>query len=235
MTGRLILVRHGQTVANVAKKLDTRPPGAPLTELGEQQASALAERFRGSAPALLAASEALRARQTAQPVSQATGAGLQVLSGLHEVQVGDLEGRSDDAAHEQFVEVFRRWYEHDLDARLPGGESGHDALGRYLPVLDALRAEHLGGGACGGGDGSAAADGFGDRDVVVVSHGAIIRLAVNAMSDVDPEFAEVNHLSNTDAVVLAPYADGGWHLERWGDETPPFTVEKPEGTDDPMG
>ncbi len=38
MSGRLVLVRHGQSEANVAKRLDTRPPGAPLTQLGHQQA-----------------------------------------------------------------------------------------------------------------------------------------------------------------------------------------------------
>ena len=38
MSGRLVLVRHGQSEANVAKRLDTRPPGAELTQLGRQQA-----------------------------------------------------------------------------------------------------------------------------------------------------------------------------------------------------
>ena len=33
MSGRLILVRHGQTHANVQRRLDTRPPGADLTDL----------------------------------------------------------------------------------------------------------------------------------------------------------------------------------------------------------
>ena len=32
MTGRLVLVRHGQTFANVDKILDTQLPGAALTE-----------------------------------------------------------------------------------------------------------------------------------------------------------------------------------------------------------
>ena len=28
MSGRLVLVRHGQSYANVERRLDTRPPGA---------------------------------------------------------------------------------------------------------------------------------------------------------------------------------------------------------------
>lgn len=223
MSGRLILVRHGQTAANVAKQLDTRPPGAALTDLGEQQARDLADSLSsGGRPALLASSVALRARQTATPVSETVDRGLEVVEGLHEVQAGDLEGRSDEDAHKVFVEVFRHWYKGDLDERIPGGESGRDALGRYLPQIDELRAAHLSSAESAG-------------DLVVVSHGAIIRLAVTAMSDVDPAFAVTNHLNNTDAVVLAPLSDGGWRLERWADKYPPFEGPARGGADDPMG
>ncbi|WP_176669124.1 histidine phosphatase family protein, partial [Mycobacterium avium] len=38
MSGRLILVRHGQSYGNVERRLDTRPPGAELTPLGRDQA-----------------------------------------------------------------------------------------------------------------------------------------------------------------------------------------------------
>ena len=34
MSGRLVLVRNGQSHANLERRLDTRPPGAELTELG---------------------------------------------------------------------------------------------------------------------------------------------------------------------------------------------------------
>lgn len=37
----LILLRHGQTTSNVDRKLDTLVPGAPLTQLGEEQAVAM--------------------------------------------------------------------------------------------------------------------------------------------------------------------------------------------------
>ena len=38
MTGRIILLRHGQTYSNINRALDTRPPGAELTERGREQA-----------------------------------------------------------------------------------------------------------------------------------------------------------------------------------------------------
>ena len=39
---RLFLVRHGQTHANVARRLDTAVPGLDLTDEGQAQALALA-------------------------------------------------------------------------------------------------------------------------------------------------------------------------------------------------
>ncbi|PRC42995.1 histidine phosphatase family protein, partial [Mycobacterium sp. ITM-2017-0098] len=64
MSGRLVLVRHGQTHGNVERRLDTRPPGAELTDLGRDQAKTFARGlFRP--PALLAHSVATRAIQTA--------------------------------------------------------------------------------------------------------------------------------------------------------------------------
>ena len=209
MTGRLILVRHGQTVANVARQLDTLPPGAALTEEGQRQAEALGLDLGESRLAALVSSTALRAQQTANPVSRTTTSGIEVVEGLYEIQAGDLEGRSDEEAHSTFVEVYTEWHRGNLSKRLPGGESGRDALNRYLPQLDELRASYLHEGS--------------DQDVVVVSHGAIIRLAVSAMSRGDRKFANSRYLANTEAVTLAPTADGGWELVQWGEDKPPFT------------
>ena len=42
MSGRLVLVRHGQSLSNVERRLDTRPPGRELTDLGREQARTFA-------------------------------------------------------------------------------------------------------------------------------------------------------------------------------------------------
>ena len=46
MSGRLVLVRHGQSYGNVDRRLDTRPPGAALTDLGRDQARGFARSCR---------------------------------------------------------------------------------------------------------------------------------------------------------------------------------------------
>jgi probable phosphoglycerate mutase len=190
MSGRLVLVRHGQSYGNVDKRLDTRPPGAELTPLGREQARTFA-RSRERPPGLLAHSVATRAAQTAGEIGAELGVATHELDGIHEVQVGDLENRNDEAAVEEFDKVYRRWHEGDLDVALPGGESGADVLERYVPVLTDLRMRHLD-------------DHEWTADIVVVSHGAAIRLVGAVLGGVDGGFAlELPALGSVGAAVLS--------------------------------
>ncbi|WP_214406076.1 histidine phosphatase family protein [Pseudonocardia lacus] len=199
---RLVLVRHGQTAANVAHALDTRPPGAPLTDLGHAQAAALAERLKvdpvvGDRIVAVHASTATRAQQTAAPVAAALGLDVQVVDGAHEIFVGDLENRSDLEARERFEQVYAAWERGDLDARPPGGESAKELRARFAAAVDEITSSATG-------------------TVVLVSHGAAIRLGAAALIG---DTAEAAYLGNTGVVVLA--ANGsGWELVHW-DPAPP--------------
>lgn len=211
MSGRLVLVRHGQSFGNVDRRLDTRPPGAALTELGHQQARDFARGW--SHPVgLVAHSVALRATETAAGIGDALGLGTLTLEGIHEVQVGDLENRNDDAAIEQFNAIYERWHEGEPDVPLPGGESASEVLDRYLPVVSQLRMRYLD-------------DHDWHGDVVVVSHGAAIRLVGAVLGGVDGSFALEHHLANTECVVLSPITDGRWSCVQWASAGPPFEPE----------
>ncbi|MFR9752719.1 histidine phosphatase family protein [Nocardia sp. 004] len=221
MTGRLILVRHGETQGNVAKLLDTRVPGLPLTERGAAQAKVFGESLLRP-PRALFSSEALRARQTARYIEAATGVAAMVLAGLHEVQAGDLEGAHTEEAHQTFQRIYRAWHEGDLTMRVPGGESARDVLDRFLPAIAELRETYL------------SPDGA-EGDVVLVSHGAAMRLIGRQLTDVQPPFTTNNHLDNTETIELVPTSGDGWQCIRWGRFTPPFGYEVAPTSDDPMG
>ena len=115
MSGRLVLVRHGQTHGNVERRLDTRPPGAELTDLGREQARPSPADWPhdiGDGRALrrgAGLADRRRDRRRART-------GPHEFEGIHEVQVGDLEDRNDDAAIEEFNTIYQRWHEGDLDA-----------------------------------------------------------------------------------------------------------------------
>ncbi len=221
IAGKLILVRHGETEGNVAKILDTKVPGLPLTERGAAQAKTFGSNLLAQPRALLS-SAALRARQTAGYIEAATGIAADVLDDVHEVQVGALEGLNDPESHRTFQRIYRAWHEGDLSERVPGGESGEDVLARFLPVIETLRTSLLLPEAGGG-------------DVLLVNHGAAMRLVARTLSGVAPPFTTNNHLDNTETIELVPRADGGWDCIRWGRFVPPFGYEVSPTADDPMG
>jgi broad specificity phosphatase PhoE len=226
VSGRLVLVRHGQSIANVDKRLDTRPPGAELTPLGRDQARTFA-RNAASPPGLLLHSVATRAAQTAAEISAEVDVPAKEVTGIHEVQVGDLENRNDEAAVDEFDAVYRRWLGGERDVPLPGGETANQVLDRYLPVLTDLRTRYLDD------------DGW-TSDIVVVSHGAAIRLTASVLAGVESSFALDHHLANTEAVVLTPITDGRWSCVQWGARTPPFypvpdAAVAADASSDPMG
>ena len=72
-----------------------------------------------------------------------------------------------------------------------------------MPVLTQLRMRYLDDDAWHG-------------DIVVVSHGAAIRLVSAVLAGVDGSFALDHHLANTESVVLAPITDGRWSCLQWG-------------------
>lgn len=211
MSGRLVLLRHGQSHGNVERRLDTRPPGADLTDLGREQARAFAL-ARPGAPGLLVHSVARRAAQTAAEIAAQLHLSPEEFAGIHEVQAGELENRNDDDAIAEFNAIYQRWHQGELDLAMPGGESAREVLDRYLPVLTDLRLRYLDNDAW-------------TEDIVVVSHGAAIRLTAATLAGVESSFVLDHHLANTEAVILAPVTDGRWSCVQWGSLTPPFYPE----------
>lgn len=212
---RLVLARHGQTQANIDRALDTRLPGPRLTDLGREQARALAGDLAGGAEGPVTAlhhSSAARAAQTAAVLADALGIAARPLDGVQEVQAGDLEGRRDDEAVARFRSVVDGWQVGDLERRQPGGESGREVLDRFRRALAAIVAEHPGG------------------TLVLVSHGAALRLAaVDLLAGRGAPPPEADHVGNCGRVVLERLDEpgaavepwtGGWRLVAWRHEVP---------------
>lgn len=202
---RLVLVRHGRTPSNVAHRLDTALPGPSLDELGRTQAEEVAGLLAGWPVRGLYASRATRAQETAAPIGRVLDRPVRTLEGLHEVQVGDLEGRTDTAARDLFDTAFDSWWDGDVDRPMPGGESARDVWDRALPDLARVL------------------DGVGSGAVVVVSHGAAIRILSLALlgghdgsgaGHPDVTYGRERPVPNTGRVVLRRDRTG-WVPELW--------------------
>ena len=160
---RLWLVRHGQSAGNVARDLaraagharidlDIRDADVPLSDLGYQQAEALAVWFAAlperERPEVMLASPYLRARQTAQAILDALPGGPEALCAderLREREFGVLDRLTTSGIVEHFPEhaearaLLGKFYH-----RPPGGESWCDVILRLRSALDTLSLHHRG-------------------------------------------------------------------------------------------
>jgi len=197
---RLLLIRHGQTPANVAGILETTIPGPGLTALGQQQAQAVPHALRAETVDGVYASRMVRTQLTSRPLADALGSSpATVLDGLHEIEAGELEGRSDPAAVRAYVETAWAWGSGDLDPRMPGGPDGHEFFRRYDAGIAAIAATHP--------------DGTG----VAFSHGAAIRVwAARRAVNLPEDRSRFGALDNTAVVILNGDPAAGWELESWG-------------------
>ena len=185
---KIVLVRHGQTPANRLGALDTVRPGLGLTEEGLAQARRLADRWEGEVaapPTLIALSGLHRTRLTAAPLAARYGLTPLVCPGIRELRSGDLEMASDPASQMQYVRTTLSWCAGDLDNRMPGGESGREALARSLETVRRV--------------GLAAREQAGEDAVAVfVIHGALTRLLATWLSaEIDESLVSKYFMSNT--------------------------------------
>ncbi|GAA4193608.1 histidine phosphatase family protein [Gryllotalpicola kribbensis] len=194
---RLLLIRHGQTPANVLGELDTAAPGPGLTELGQQQARAVPDALRDENLQGIYASRLVRTQLTAAPLSAARGLDVVVHDGLHEIEAGELEAKSDEASVKAYLDTIIKWGTGELDARMPGAFDGHDFFGRFDAAVAEIARAH-------------------DDTAAVFSHGAAIRAWVGARAlNVSGEFTLRNPIDNTGVAVLDGSVERGWRLISW--------------------
>lgn len=194
---RLLLIRHGQTPANVAGILDTDAPGPGLTELGHEQARALVSALGDERIDGIYVSRLVRTHLTAAPLARHLGLDPVESDGLHEIKAGALEGRRDRDSVLAYLRTLGEWGRGRLDAAMPGGYDGHRFFARYDSALAKVAGEHAG-------------------TVAVVSHGAAIRVWCGGRTrNVDPEFAASHELDNTGVVVVTGDPAAGWRTESW--------------------
>ena len=152
-TGRLILVRHGESEGNRERRFTTTPTELPLTETGRQQAREAATKIGARfAPELVISSPYLRARDTAKIIAAGLELAMRIEEHLHERDMGELKGQPYDAIVKlPGFDPAQHWI-----WKPPGGESFEDVKRRTAPILDRLAREHAG------------------REIVVVSHGGVM-------------------------------------------------------------
>jgi hypothetical protein len=116
-------IRHGHNLANQRHQLSHKVTDYPLTDLGVTQSTTLAGQLaRQPGPVAIYASPLRRAAQTAEIIAAHTSCDVISVEGLRELDVGDLDGRSDEGAWAVYHQVLADWGTGGHDSAFPGGE-----------------------------------------------------------------------------------------------------------------
>ncbi|OZG65622.1 histidine phosphatase family protein [Bifidobacterium eulemuris] len=217
-SGRLVLLRHGQTAWSESGQ-HTGRTNIPLTSEGERQAIAAGDRLReafpdGFAQGCVFASPLRRAQQTADLAGFTQRA---TLDGIAEWDYGRAEGRTRQQVSEAAGFAWDVWrdgslalpesLEGDWEETLPSGEriAVHNGRGE---TLDEAAARARG----------AIAEVLplveSGRDVLLVAHAHILRILTSQWLGVEPEFARQLRLDTAHYSVLGQYK-GDNVIERW--------------------
>ncbi|MBU2665834.1 histidine phosphatase family protein [Actinoplanes bogorensis] len=186
VVAELVLVRHGQSLANVAfpaadarglleAEVSGRDAEVPLTERGEKQAAALGEwigaRPENERPQVVITSPYRRARETWRLAAEASGVELPTPSTddrLVDRLLGDLEMMTRAAVAQRFPdEAQRRADAGEHHYTPPGGESFADIEVRLGSFLGDLHRDHAG------------------RRVIVVAHDAVVLMMRAVIEELD--------------------------------------------------
>ena len=203
---RLVLWRHGRTEWNVARRFQGSTD-VPLDDVGEAQARNAAAQLSLMQPGVIVSSDLIRARVTAEALSEATDVPVAIDPRLRETHAGVWEGLDRTQLMAHHADDVRAWAA-GSDLRPGGGERRSEVATRMLAAIgDAL-------------DASPEA-----KVVVVVTHGGAARAAVGALLGLPvAHWSILGVLTNCAWSVLSEWIHGdgevggrvrSWRLEEY--------------------
>jgi broad specificity phosphatase PhoE len=160
----ILLARHGESDWNRARRWQGFAD-RPLTELGREQAVALAQRLADTELDAVYSSDLQRARETAEIVARSKGLRVETTPDLREVDVGSWSGLTRAEAEARFPEAYARWL--DGGEGWDDGETYAEMSRRVVGAIVRIAAQHP------------------NSRVLVVAHGGSIRAAHAAALAVD--------------------------------------------------
>ncbi len=189
------LIRHGQSEANLERRLSSRPPGPGLTPLGRRQAEAARDLLLRArrAPDVILTSPMRRTLETAAPLSAAVGIAPVRMADLVETRFGVWDGWQVDELL-RASRAFRDWMVDPEVTPPPEGEPLSSVARRVRACLTRVAQAHPG------------------QTVAAFSHmhalQGFLMLVEGLPWSRHPEIAMPNA-----AVVTARYSPTGWRID----------------------
>ena len=192
----LIAVRHGETEWNRAGRLQGHQD-RPLTELGRQQALAMAEALSGWPVRFIYASDLGRARATAGIIAQRLNLEVRTDPRLRERNFGIMEGLTIPEFQARHPREASAYGSGNPDFVVPGGESIRQKFARNIGCGDEIASRHTG------------------DTVLVVAHGGVLTSFFHKAAQLPLETRRTFSLFNG-AINVFTVADSVWRLDTWG-------------------
>ncbi len=132
----VLLVRHGQTEWNVARRFLGRSD-IPLDSVGRAQAAAVGAVLRGLSPTAVYSSPLHRAADTAREIGPP-----ELVAALAEMDMGELEGLSAGECRARWPGLLQAWQDAPAGVVIPGGETLAQVQARIVPAFWTLVGAH---------------------------------------------------------------------------------------------
>ncbi len=190
---KLILIRHGQTTWNKAKRYQGKTD-IPLSSVGKRQAVRVAERLRHEPIKRIFSSTLQRALSTAAPIARSHGLRIESRECLCERSYGAWEGLSKEDVGEKFPEDIARYEKNRYSQRPTGGESLLDLERKLTPLIKKIRA-------------MCRSRGTAKDAVAIVAHNGSLRALFRSLTDAPGK--KVGKLAFKEASVTSLTLKGG--------------------------
>jgi probable phosphoglycerate mutase len=155
----IILIRHGETEWNSQQRMQGHS-NSDLSSVGQAQIQALGQWMKNVPFDHIYSSDSLRAKQTAEAITQFSGHKLKIDLRLREKNLGVFEGLTSEEARERHPEVFRLFKTAGSKYVIDEGESTQQLQDRALEIVNEIRIKHP------------------EERVLLVTHGGFIRVVM---------------------------------------------------------
>ena len=155
----IILIRHGETEWNSQQRMQGHS-NSDLSSVGQAQIQALGQWMKNVPFDLIYSRDSLRAKQTAEAITQFSGHELKIDLRLREKNLGVFEGLTSEEARERHPEVFRLFKTSGSKYVIDEGESTQQLQDRALEIVEEIRIKHP------------------EECVLLVTHGGFIRVVM---------------------------------------------------------
>ena len=155
----IILIRHGETEWNSQQRMQGHS-NSDLSSVGQAQIQALGQWMKNVPFDHIYSSDSLRAKQTAEAITQFSGHELKIDLRLREKNLGVFEGLTSEEARERHPEVFRLFKTAGSKYVIDEGESTQQLQDRALEIVNEIRIKHP------------------EERVLLVTHGGFIRVVM---------------------------------------------------------